>query len=185
MNFLKIDELRWINNYLGFSPTLDKEDLEQLKLFTFMWDMFEAKACKGVSKGQNIADFVLHELKIESLNRSDSFVDAYYNYFKKRYIESNKTNEIFKRLTMNADETFKNGNNEFVIKDFIENVLLEENPTEKNRLLASLLIVYKLRCNFFLRSKNIINVHSQYRNFTVANHLIASILDKYKKQDLK
>ncbi|MEW8956628.1 hypothetical protein [Clostridium sp.] len=183
MNFLKIDELRWINNYLDFSPTLDKEDLEQLKLFTFMWDMFEAKACKGVSKGQNIADFVLHELKIGSLNISDSFVDAYYNYFKKRYIQDNKTNEIFKRLTMNAEETFTNGEKEFVIKNFIEKVLLEDNPTEKNRLLASLLIVYKLRGNFFLRTKNIINVHAQYKNFAVANHLIATILDKYKKQN--
>lgn len=183
MDFLKFDELRWLNKYLDYKPTLDEEDLNQLKLFTFMWDMFDAETCKGNCNAQKLADLVLNKLNIASQSKNSSFIDAYFTYFKNRYIQDGKPNEIFEQLNFNVNETFTNGKTEYKFKDFISNTLLEEHPTEKNRVLTTLLIIYRLRFNFFLRDEKRMNINDQYRNFAVANNLMAILLDKYKKEN--
>lgn len=183
MDFLEFDELRWLNKYLDYSPRLDLEDLNQLKLFTFMWDMFDAETCKGNCNAQQLANFVLNTLNIASESKSSSFIDAYFTYFKNRYVEDGKTNKLFDQLTYNVNETFTNGETEYKFKDFTQKVLLENNPTEKNRVLATMLIIYRLRFNFFLRDENRMVINDQYKNFAVANNLISILLDKYKKEN--
>ena len=83
MNTIEFDALRWINQYLDYQIKMDEEDLKQLEIFTFMWDMFEAKACNGVANAQSITDFVLNKSSFKE--SGSSVLDAYYDYFNKRY----------------------------------------------------------------------------------------------------
>ncbi|SHE52987.1 hypothetical protein [Clostridium fallax] len=182
MEYISFDELRWINKFLQPNLTLTKEDMEELKTFTFMWEMFEAKACEGVSNAQNIADFVLHKLDLPPKNRESSVIDAYYVYFKNRYIVDGKENELFEKMTTNLNEGFSNGERKFDVKTFILDTLLEKNPTEKNKLLTILLIIYRIRGNFYERSSNLIKVKDQYKIYAVANNIIAMVLDRFAKK---
>ena len=181
MENMLFDELRWINKYLEPNFSLTKEDIEELKTFTFMWDMFEAKACDGVITAQAIADFVLHKLDLPTKNRDASVIDAYYIYFKTRYIDNGKSNDLFEKMANTLTETFANGDRVFNVKEFISNTLLEKNPTEKNKLLAILLIIYRIRGNFYIRESNLIKNKDQYKIYSVANNIVAMVLDKYHK----
>ncbi|WP_055666108.1 hypothetical protein [Desnuesiella massiliensis] len=180
MYSIEFDELKWINTYLEPEYLLNKNDLEHLKTFAFMWDMFEAKACDGVANAQAIANFIEEKLKVSKENTASSVIDAYYSHFNKRYIENGKPNAIFERMTMNVTETFKLDEKEVCVKEYIQNTLLSSKTTERDRFLATLLIIYRLRSNFFLRSKNVIKVNQQYKNFSLGNQIIALVLNMYK-----
>ncbi|SHI63596.1 hypothetical protein SAMN05444401_1211 [Clostridium amylolyticum] len=181
MLYLEFDDLRWINAYIGNQEQLTSNDLEHLKTFAFMWDMFEAKACKGAANAQSIADFVLKDLGLEKQNRTSSVIDAYFDYFHDRYVTEGKLNEIFIRMSRDTKETFESDAGIFNVKDFIGQNLLDKDSTEINKLLTCILIAYRWRSNFFLLDKNIINISHQYKNFNIANKLIAMILQQYRR----
>lgn len=180
MNTIEFDALRWINQYLDYQIEMSEEDLKQLETFTFMWDMFEAKACNGVADAQSITDFVLNRSSFKE--RGSSVLDAYYDYFNKRYLSKGTPNGIFERMTMNATEVFSVLGKEYILKDFLLEHLSKKSDLEEFKLLTILLVLYRIRGNFFLRDKNIINVHDQFSNFSVGNNLIAMVLDREKNK---
>lgn len=181
MQYVEFDDLMWANSYLGEKSQLTKQDFEQLKTFTFMWDMFEAKACKGVANAQSIADFVWGELGLQRGNRGPSVIDAYFSHFYKRYVDNKSLNANFEKMSRNTQETFTTEKGTFNVKEFIGTILLDEDSTEINKMLACLLIIYRWRCNFFLLNRDQIKISTQYRNFNIGNKLIASVLQKYRK----
>lgn len=180
MNTIEFDALRWINQYLDYQINMNEDDLKQLEIFTFMWDMFEAKACNGVANAQSITDFVLNKSSFKE--RGSSVLDAYYDYFSKRYICKGVPNSIFERMTMNATEVFNVMGKEYVLKNFLFEQLSQKSDLEEYKLLTILLVLYRIRGNFFLRDKNIVNVHDQFSNFSVGNNLIAMVLDREKNR---
>ncbi len=183
MLYVDFDELRWVNGYLSYIKPLTDEDFEHLKTFAFMWDMFQAKACKGVASPQNIADFVLTKLKLERQNRSSSVIDAYYSYFVNRYVKDKELNSLFYRMIRDKAEAFNTERGEYTVKEFIGDTLLNSDSTEINKTLACLLIAYRWRSNFFQEDRDPINVSLQYKNFNMANKLIAMVLQQYKKNN--
>ncbi|WP_426349205.1 hypothetical protein ACPWSR_15890 [Alloiococcus sp. CFN-8] len=180
MLYLDFDDLRWINGYLSGDNPLSQEDLNNLKTFTFMWSMFEAKACDGNGTAQTIADFVFNKLDVNENNTSDSVIDAYFSYFKERYITDKVLNSFYYKMIRDTKEVFVRNNCEYKVSSFIGDNLLKDSTTEEDRILTCLLIPYRWRTNFFNRSQDHINVKLQYKNFSIANKIIATILLQYK-----
>ncbi|WP_040211427.1 hypothetical protein [Clostridium polynesiense] len=180
---VEFDSLKWVNDFMNNSEPLSSKDFQELKTFTFMWDMFQVKACKGVANAQSISDFVLKDLKTEKQNRSSSVVDAYFDYFRNRYVKDKNLNELFEKMTRNTEETFDTKSGEYNVKDFIGSNLLDENPTEINKIITCLLIAYRWRSNFFMLNRDRIIVRNQYKNFNIANKFIAMILQQYRKSN--
>lgn len=180
MLYLDFDDLRWINGYLGGDNPLSQEDLNHLKTFAFVWSMFEAKACEGSATAQSIADFVYNKLNVNKNNTSDSVIDAFFSYFRERYVTDKHLNSYYHKMIRDTDEVFVRNNYEYKVTSFIGDNLLKESITEDNRILTCLLIPYRWRTNFFKRSQDHINVNLQYKNFSMANKIIATILLQYK-----
>ena len=180
MLYLDFDDLRWINGYLGVDNPLSQEDLNNLKTFTFMWSMFEAKACEGTGTAQSIADFVYNKLELSRNNTADSVFDAYFSYFKERYITDKCLNPYYYKMIRDTEEVFFVKDYEYKVSHFIGETLLKELTTEADRILTCLLIPYRWKTNFFKRNQDHINVKLQYKNFSIANKIIATILLQYK-----
>ena len=180
MLYLNFDDLRWINGYLCGDNPLSQEDLDNLKTFTFMWSMFEAKACEGVGTAQSIADFVYNKLNVSRNNTSGSVIDAYFSYFKERYITDKCLNPYYYKMIRDTEEVFFVNDYKYKVSNFIGDNLLKESTTEADRILTCLLIPYRWRTNFFKRNQDYINVKLQYKNFSMANKIIATILLQYK-----
>ena len=176
MLYLHFDDLRWINGYLGGDNPLSQEDLNNLKTFAFMWSMFEAKACEGSATAQSIADFIYNKLKVNNNSTSDSVIDAYFSYFRERYVTDKSLNAYYYKMIRDSDEAFMINNCNYKVASFIGDTLLGKSSTEYNRILTCLLIPYRWRTNFFKRNQDHINVKLQYKNFSMANKIIATIL---------
>lgn len=153
--------LQWINEKLNVN--LNNEDLDSIKDFSLIWNVFESKVCKKnfspdrVQEGINSKDYTLKNFSKEL------------KYFQNRYITEGHANHRFAFLY------FRNKKSEQFCKD-----VLLGNITELNEIILGLvLIVYRLRNNLFHGVKNMAVIDEQKDNFGMANQILSKILDKY------
>lgn len=90
-------------------------------------------------------------------------------YFKNRYVSNGITNGRFVRLNFRANERRK----------IVEGVLLEQNNSTQDIVLALSIIVYRYRNNLFHGLKKIRHIDKQRENFENANLVLIGILKHF------
>lgn len=153
--------INWINQHLGIQ--LNEENLDSVKNFTLIWNVFEAKVFESnftvdnAERVLNTREFTLDEL------------DEFLAYFSNRYVANNETNERFERLNFRPNDR----------KNFVRDVLIGNNGEPGNIALAIMIIIYRFRNNLFHGLKEMRNIQEQQGNFEQANNFLKMIVERF------
>lgn len=170
----EFDVIEWINTFFGSTALRIKEDdIKSVLHFALLWNMFESIGCEKAASIPTIQTFIENLFTQGRLNESD--FAGFLKYFQNRYITNGVPNLTFDSLKSSNEKT-----KERQARELAESVLKNETTDVKNKVLALLYIVYRLRNNLFHGVKNVTTLKSQIDNFNVANETLTTVLDLTK-----
>ncbi len=153
--------INWINQRFGIQ--LNAVDLESIKDFALIWNIFERFVCNN---NFGIA-------RVQQANAQKQLLIADFqpqlDYFKNRYTENGQTNNRFDNLHFRPNDR----------ENFVRQVLLSNNNSVQDIVLAITIIVYRFRNNLFHGIKDIQVIHEQRVNFEHANSFLKALLSYY------
>ena len=152
----------WINQRFGIN--LNPDDLESIKDFSLIWNIFENNVCQT---NFSIASI---EKQLQNKNLSLDEFNQLLIYFRNRYVTNGKTNQRFKRLNFRANDKI----------DLVSDVLLGQQTDTKKIILALVIITYRYRNNLFHGLKDIQVIDQQKDNFDNANRVLTVLLNHFK-----
>lgn len=157
------DVRNWLNNYFP-NAEFNRDEVNTVTDFSLMWNLFEFEMG---NRQMSIQQITACALQIVNKAPGNDFYNDYYQYFRDRYINvDNTTNDLFDGLAFRPNDK----------KDFVANVLKDDNPGPGSIIEAILIIIYRFRNNLFHGEKRLHNIHTQYENFNMANEFLANIL---------
>jgi hypothetical protein len=169
----EFDEVEWIMGFINNPGDLTANEINRVKNFVFLWNLYETFACN------RSADIPAISLAVDNLlaqgNRFDieALTDVL-NYFKDRYVNIGHLTPRFYHLG------FTNPNHSGIV----EHVLLGQNNSESDVLKALLYIVYRYRNNLFHGNKQIGTLTTQTENFIAANFVIKIVLEAMRTNNM-
>lgn len=133
--------------------------------FVFLWSLFEAKVLNRRASARKIIDATKRWVRDGSLTK-ESF-EPEFSYFRNRYIVDGKFKPRFKRLHLRRNDS----------PELVKRVLrkIDANPGEVAT--ATLIIVYRIRCNLFHGVKWSSKLRGQFDNFNHANAALIKAID--------
>lgn len=151
--------INWINNKYG--TNLDSADLEEIKNFTLLWNIFEGTIFQN--------SFSINRLDTEIQNRNLDFhrFQDIFTYFQRRYVVQGQFTDRFQYLNLRANDRL----------NLVQQVLLGVNQNENDKLLVIGIIIYRFRNNLFHGLKDFRNLTEQVENFQNANRYLQIILE--------
>lgn len=153
----------WIKLHFNDGPHLDPECLQAVQNFTLMWNLFESLLCGNFAKVSVFEQIVTrHEFKEPSAPLVNSF-----SYFRSRYVSNGNFTPLFGGLRFRRNDR----------QEVVEKVLKSEFPSLSEIVLATILIVYRLRNNLFHGLKSVSTLTNQTDNMNVAARALAAIIE--------
>lgn len=151
--------LDWINQ--RFNINLQSEDLESIRDFSLMWNLYEKMTCNSNYNLQRITNFVN--------NRNFQIQDfqEFIGYFRNRYVENGQLNGRYPHLHL------RNSDN----PQMVEDVLLERNTNTNDIIVVCSTIIYRFRNNLFHGIKDVARINHQRINFEAANSFMRRLLE--------
>lgn len=153
--------VEWINTRFG--SELTDGDIESVRDFSLYWNIFENVVCAN--------NFSIATVE-ESFRAKNFDIGDFLNtidYFRSRYITNSKLNDKFPHLNFRKKDR----------QNFVEQVLLENNDNTNDVILASIIIISRLRNNLFHGLKVVGALQSQKENFETANQFLQKFLLYY------
>ena len=162
-----VDELQWINCYLGVANPLDYAQMKPILCFSLIWNLFETHACQRNANLSSIRRSV--DQANESGRLSSSKYEQFVCYFRKRYYlaDERKFETFFDRLMLTHSESQK------VVKRALNGGASDVNDI----VYALLLIAHRIRNNLFHGNKDVQSLPQQIELFTAVNSLLTTYLE--------
>lgn len=129
-----------------------------------MWNLFEEVASV---KGPYLQTFKNLSDKLAQDSRVINGVEAAIRFWRFRYWTGSKFNDRFNDLRFRPNDR----------RDHVEAVLREQKADTASQLLATMIIVYRLRNNLFHGLKTVDMLNDQAANLDMASKALASILE--------
>lgn len=156
----------WLEKKL---EVIDNEQKNEMLNFTLLWSLFESKFFKNSASAGKIEKLCMRI-------KTDLIIDdfkVFLDYFKDRYVDNNSLNKTFNKLS------FRNNDKEVMVR----NVLLDQEVNIVKSVASLLIIVYRIRNNFFHGKKWEYEIQGQYDNFKIANNILKKILEVTKSEE--
>jgi len=145
---------------------LQDETIQVVSSFALMWNIFENGLCANsasIPKLDNISS------QIQFTPELFKQIERSLHYFKCRYVTSSGFSDYFQGLNLRVSDN----------KPHVETVLLGTDISDKGKLFALLIIIYRFRKNLFHGLKQIGSLNEQVENLDNANHILAAVLDAH------
>lgn len=153
----------WIShNYANVY--IDEASQTAIVNFSLMWNVFEGQFCNNsvsVAKLDSIAE------EVANGNFPAPAIEQIFNFYRNRFIEDGTTNWRFDSLNFRANDR----------KEFVREVVLNRNRDTKDVILASLIIVYRIRNNLFHGIKAFNLLHDQAENLNSASAFLSLVME--------
>ncbi|EIY25965.1 hypothetical protein HMPREF1062_04307 [Bacteroides cellulosilyticus CL02T12C19] len=157
--------MQWINR--KFSANLTAEAYNILADFLLLWNLFEDRLFENnftIEKAEHYVNDYIGRFNPDVCNRV-------FKYFKKRYtdIELGTVSYplLFEKLNFRANDR----------KGFVQNMLATESPSLGNKILASIIIIFRYRNNLFHGLKDVTQINDQQSNFVTANKMLRMFIE--------
>lgn len=160
---MAFDVTEWINDKLG--SALDEKAIKSIKDFSLVWNIFEDRACDNNPNLPILGKYV--DSIAASLDSVEKITTNTFEYFKKKYVDKDKINLRFTFLNLTKSDN----------PAFVETTLLAENPSLRDKALASLTIISRYRHNLYHALTDMTQIHEQKENFRIANRFLATTLE--------
>ena len=155
---------RWINE--KFSVSLTDKDYNRLTEFLLLWNLFEDRLFGNnfkIDRAEQYIDDYIGEFDLTEC-------DKVFMYFKNRYTNVNLgiiTYPIFERLNFRLNDR----------EDFVKDVLVADSPSLRDKILASIIIIFRYRNNLFHGLKDVTQINYQQSNFITANRMLKMFIE--------
>jgi hypothetical protein len=156
--------LEWAKNRYYY-PEFDQTKIQNILHFAIVWNIFERECCGSnaqINTHVEAVASVLHEKSIPSL-------DTTWGYFHQRYVRN-------ENMTAKFDSFVFKGNDN---KTFVQNALLSESPSKKDKIEALMRIIFRLRNNLMHGEKKPEIFYAQDENFKYANQFLMNVCDLF------
>jgi hypothetical protein len=155
------DIIRLISQRTGDS--LSAESLQTVRDFTLLWMFYEGSVFETHYESEKMKKLVeLGELRLHDLN-------LHWDYFQKRYLSSPRIfSTQFDQLTISRQSAKD--------RTRLEQLLNEPTPTDAERTIAVLLIVFRLRNNLFHGIKRVGSLNEEREVLNRANQVLEDVL---------
>jgi hypothetical protein len=163
----KIDELQWINSYLGMPNPLDYAQMKPVLCFSLIWNLFETDACERNADPSSIWRSVDRANKSGML--SSNKYNQYVDYFRNRYYlaDEKKFETFFDLLMLTCTKS----------REAVKRALNGDASDVNDIVYALLLIAHRIRNNFYHGNKDVQSLPQQIELFTAINSLLTTYLD--------
>jgi hypothetical protein len=153
----------WININCFGGDTLAPETVDVISNFTLMWNFFEGVVC------DNYANIRCLERLSEKISQGGSLsvdIEDAVRFWAARYLTGAEFNHLFQGLRFRPNDC----------RGHVEAVLRKEKTDPRSKLLAAMIIIYRLRNNLFHGLKTIDTLNDQIPNLTMACRSLAAIV---------
>lgn len=164
-----MNELEWLERY--YKNSIDETRLRNIFYFTLVWNVFEKECCDNFAKIKKHPKFLA-----ESLHSGikEQIVNEVFEYFKNRYFPNGSIDEKFQTFQFGRDE--HDGKEH---KDFVQEKLLNNNSSQKDKIQSLLYITFRLRNNLYHGIKDVSKLDDeQNENFKQINLFLMEVVDK-------
>ncbi len=157
----------WLEARLPGYSGLPGPDRGAILDFTFLWSLFEARIMNSSGSAVAIRNKVFEWEANKSL--CSGLYDEDLVYFQDRYSEGGELSGHFEFLKLRPSD----------YPDVVKTVILGTNRNRRDRQLALLMIVWRLRNNLFHGEKWEYEIRDQLENFTHANNVLKHLLEQH------
>jgi hypothetical protein len=160
------DAAQWIALNMSGGSELSNEAITAVASFTMMWNLFEGVACENranITTFENLADQVA---QIDIPADMMASLDECLAFWTCRYRTPEGFSDRFRRLNFRPKDR----------KELVEGVLLGQKTDARSKILALLVIVYRLRNNLFHGLKSIEMLNDQVHNLNMASRCLGLIM---------
>lgn len=169
-----MNENDWLKEFFtDESESPDLQNIENVKNFALMWNLFERYFCDR-NANLNIIKAKLTDIVERGYTLPTKVFDAHYDYFNNRYITNNLTNQFFESLN------FRDNNSDLSYKNYLKQNLEEGTPVDYDKIFALFIISYRFRNNLFHGSKQIATISKQNESFKHINEVLMKFLNFLK-----
>lgn len=159
-----MNPFEWLKAHAYGYDSLSSAEHDALSQFLFLWSLFEAEVLNTRGSPDKIICVAKHWEAKDKLN-IETFQSCL-SYFQKRYVANGDVTPYFQNLALRDAD-----------KPLVRAVMSGEEMTPADIVAALLLIVYRLRNNFFHGAKWADGIHDQLDNFCHANTLLMTVMD--------
>jgi hypothetical protein len=150
-----------VNNDLFLDPPVSKDTLQTVQQFTLLWMIYEGRVFGTKYKNATLQELVTDGvIKLKDLEKP-------WDYFSSRYMVDDATlNDTFDQLSFESKKD----------ESRLREILTSGTTDQKERTVAILLIVHRLRNNLFHGIKKMASLNLQRENLAMANNVLEDIL---------
>lgn len=158
-----------LENFAPGYGELTEKERGALHQFMVLWTIFEAQVLNNSASVKAISNKV--EQWEALLKEFSDELNTCFDYFKVRYTEQGSLNHRFPHLHLRQGD----------MPEFVSEVLLAEEVSLKDKMLAVMIIIYRYRNNFFHGMKWAYQMRDQQKNFDVSSNILMRCIeiDKY------
>jgi hypothetical protein len=161
----------WFNKYANGYNSLEQKEKDAMYHFTLLWTLFEAQILDTTGNAGEICKAIVKLSKKVDIDVSQT--SEIKEYFINRYVTEGNCNELFDKLDFRNKDKIQ----------LVREVLTGRKENKIDVLMALLIIVFRLRNNFFHGKKWAYDISQQIDNFDHANKLLVYILELDKKSN--
>lgn len=161
------DAIKWLAENTHGGTNLSLDGRESIASFTLMWSFFESALCENhvkVEALKRVSERLEPELVPPETNQ---VLEDCLKFWQFRYLTSNGFSDHFEGLN------FRNNDN----RAHVESVLKGDLNHPREKLLALMIIVFRMRNNLFHGLKSLEMLNDQAENLATASRCIAAILE--------
>jgi hypothetical protein len=158
---------QWLEGRAPGLRDLPDADRRAIFDFAFLWSLFEAQVMGNFARADRIRQ------KVDAWSQAGmleaELYDAELGYFRNRYFADSALTHHFPFLALRPSDH----------PDLVQAVIEGANDDPRDRMLALLMIVWRLRNNLFHGAKCAYGLHDQRENFTHANSVLMRLLERH------
>lgn len=158
---------QWLEARAPGFKDLPEADRRVIYDFSFLWSLFEAQIMDNFARADRIRE------KVDEWAAAGTLEAAQYDpqlaYFRNRYLANGALTHHFPHLHLRQSDH----------PTLVQAVIEGANDDPRDRMLALLMIVWRLRNNLFHGAKWAYELRDQRENFTQANSVLMRMLEQH------
>lgn len=159
--------MQWLKDKAPGFAQLPEDDLSQIRDFTLLWSLFEARILECQGSTRKIRDTVGAWQEAETLDAAAFSTEL--AYFRQRYFRDGCFTQFFNGLKLRRNDNH----------DLVESVISGNSNTPQDCVTVILIIVLRFRNNLFHGIKWQYKLADQHDNFAHANSILKNILERH------